>query len=61
MIEPKINHNEKSTFLFNADIMPITNSGREVPKAINERPITASDTCNFYYKLMAEFTNKSEP
>ena len=41
--------------------MPITNSGREVPKAINESPIAASETCNFLAKMIAEFTNKSEP
>ena len=61
MFEPKIFPNAKSTFFFNAYIMPITNSGREFPKAINESPITASDTCNFLAKLIAEFTNKSEP
>ena len=47
MFEPKIFPNAKSTFFFNADIMPITNSGREVPKAINDNPITASETLIF--------------
>ena len=34
----------KSTFLFNADIMPTTSSGKDVPNAIIDNPITVFDT-----------------
>ena len=51
----------KSTFLFNADITPTTNSGNEVPKAINDNPITLSETLNMFERLIAELINKSDP
>ena len=46
MFEPKTLPRAKSTFLFIADNIPTTNSGREVPKATNYTPIIASGIFN---------------
>ena len=42
----KILPKAKSTFLLNAHIIPTTNSGRDVPNAIIDKPITASEILN---------------
>ena len=51
----------KSTFLLIADIIPTNNSGSDVPNAISDNPITASETLYFLAISIAELTNKSEP
>ena len=51
----------KSTFLLIADIIPTTNSGSDVPNAINDNPMTASETLYFFAISIADLTNKSEP
>ena len=61
MLDPNIFPRAKSTFLFTADIIPTTSSGREVPKAIIDNPITASEILNLLAKLIAELTNSSDP
>ena len=45
----------------NADITPTTNSGSDVPKAINDNPITVSETLKMFAKFIAELTNNSDP
>ena len=60
-MDPKILPKAKSTFLFSADITPTTNSGSDVPKAINDNPITVSETLKMFATFIAELTNNSDP
>ena len=41
--------------------MPTTNSGRDVPKAINDNPITVSEMLNLFANFIAELTKSSDP
>ena len=44
-----------------AETIPTASSGREVPKATNDNPITEAGTLYFLAILIAESTSKSAP